>query len=216
MADYISCEKRPTKTIMKTSALQKRSPSYRRLSKAALKLFSQRNLNSVTIKDIANSAELNTALIYYYFDSKEHLFESCVEDAIEESLKVYEGLKAEHVDDPISLIEDWFRANLRTAGSLRRLLKIIIESAGADSRFRSIERLTRKFYRTEIEILSSSIEQGISKGLFREVDSHDMARFVSVHLDGMIIGSLVRTNFKITKEMADLHDKLISFLGYRR
>ena len=107
---------------MKKPSTKHGSPSYRKLLKAALALFSQRGLNSVTIKDIAKLASLNTALIYYYFDSKEHLFESCVEDAVAESLETYEKLKAQHVADPVNLIGDWFLANLKTAGSLRKLL----------------------------------------------------------------------------------------------
>jgi len=192
------------------------SQSYRRLSKAALALFSQRDLNSVTIKDIAESAGLNTALIYYYFESKQHLFESCIEDAIAGSLETYEKLKAQHVADPVNLIEDWFVANLKTAGSLRKLLKIIVYSAESETRFRSIEKLTREFYRIETEILASSIEQGIAQGIFKKVDARDIATFISVHLDGLIIGSLVRPKFKTRKEMDGLRDKLMEFLGYQK
>jgi TetR/AcrR family transcriptional regulator, upper aerobic nicotinate degradation pathway regulator len=201
---------------MKKPSTKHGSPSYRRLLKAALALFSQRGLNSVTIKDIAELAGLNTALIYYYFDSKEHLFESCVEDAVAESLETYEKLKAQHVTDPVNLIGDWFLANLKTAGSLRKLLKIIIYSAGSETRFRSIEKLTRKFYRIETEILASSIEQGIAQGIFRKVDAFDTAMFISIHLDGLIIGSLVRPKFKAAKEMDGLRDKLLLFLGYQK
>ena len=207
----------PWQILEKQTIMKKQdSPSYRRLLRAALALFSQRDLNSVTIKEIAELAGLNTALIYYYFDSKEHLFESCVEDAVAESLETYEKLKAQHVADPVNLIEDWFLANLKTAGSLRKLLKIIIYSAGSETRFRSIEKLTRKFYRIETEILASSIEQGIAQGIFRKVDALDTATFISVHLDGLIIGSLVRPKFKAAKEMDGLRDKLLLFLGYQK
>lgn len=201
---------------MRKPSQKNESQSYRRLSKAALALFSQRDLNSVTIKDIAESAGLNTALIYYYFESKQHLFESCIEDAIAGSLETYEKLKAQHVADPVNLIEDWFVANLKTAGSLRKLLKIIVYSAESETRFRSIEKLTREFYRIETEILASSIEQGIAQGIFKKVDARDIATFISVHLDGLIIGSLVRPKFKTRKEMDGLRDKLMEFLGYQK
>ena len=201
---------------MRKPSQKNESQSYRRLSKAALALFSQRDLNSVTIKDIAESAGLNTALIYYYFESKQHLFESCIEDAIAGSLETYEKLKAQHVADPVNLIEDWFVANLKTAGSLRKLLKIIVYSAESETRFRSIEKLPRKFYRIETEILASSIEQGIAQGIFKNVDARDIATFISVHLDGLIIGSLVRPKFKTRKEMDGLRDKLMEFLGYQK
>jgi hypothetical protein len=40
--------------------------------------------------------------------------------------------------------------------------------------------------------------------------------FISIHLDGLIIGSLVRPKFKAAKEMDGLRDKLLLFLGYQK
>ena len=40
---------------------------------AALDLFARHDVSSVTIKDIAKALRINTALIYYYFDSKAQL-----------------------------------------------------------------------------------------------------------------------------------------------
>ena len=49
---------------------------------AALDLFAERNFASVTIKDIARALRVNTALIYYYFDSKTDLFRATIEHAV--------------------------------------------------------------------------------------------------------------------------------------
>jgi AcrR family transcriptional regulator len=48
----------------------------------ALNLFAERNFASVTIKDIAEHLGVNTALIYYYFDSKTDLFQASIEHAV--------------------------------------------------------------------------------------------------------------------------------------
>ena len=40
------------------------------MTEVALTLFAERNFASVTIKDIGTALGVNTALIYYYFDSK--------------------------------------------------------------------------------------------------------------------------------------------------
>ena len=49
---------------------------------ASLDLFAERNFASVTIKDIAKALNVNTALIYYYFDSKTDLFRATIEYAV--------------------------------------------------------------------------------------------------------------------------------------
>ena len=40
----------------------------------ALRLFAEQGFTAVSIKDIARASQINSALIYYYFTNKEHLF----------------------------------------------------------------------------------------------------------------------------------------------
>ena len=49
---------------------------------ASLDLFAERNFASVTIKDIAKALNVNTALIYYYFDGQTDLFRATIEYAV--------------------------------------------------------------------------------------------------------------------------------------
>lgn len=60
---------------------------------AALDLFAERDFASVTIKDIAHAIGVNTALIYYYFESKEDLFRATVENAVVRALDNYKTLR---------------------------------------------------------------------------------------------------------------------------
>ena len=53
---------------------------------AALHLFAERNFASVTIKDIAQSLGVNTALIYYYFEDKTDLLRATIELAVARAL----------------------------------------------------------------------------------------------------------------------------------
>src|SRR5215472_15196116 len=61
---------------MQSDAEERHQPQARKLMSVALELFARRGFSSVTIKDIAKSANVNSALLYYYFDSKEDLFKS--------------------------------------------------------------------------------------------------------------------------------------------
>src|ERR1700759_2816821 len=46
---------------------------------AALEEFAQLGLAGARIDEIARAARINKALLYYYFESKEHLYEGVVE-----------------------------------------------------------------------------------------------------------------------------------------
>lgn len=51
-------------------------PSAERIAAATLQLLSQRCLHSVSIRDIADAAQVNSALIAYHFENKENLYRS--------------------------------------------------------------------------------------------------------------------------------------------
>ena len=59
---------------------------------AALRQFAQQDFNSVTIKDIANSIPVNSALIYYYFENKEALFRASLDYAADLAIARYEEM----------------------------------------------------------------------------------------------------------------------------
>ena len=77
------------------------------ITDAALGLFAERSFASVTIKDIAGKLQINPALIYYYFKSKQDLFRSSIEAAIFDAVAHYDRIRSLH-DDPVGLIDTWF------------------------------------------------------------------------------------------------------------
>lgn len=60
-----------------------------KILESAYEVFIQNGVNGTGIKEIAGKAEVNKAMLYYYFDSKEHLFTEVFRRAVEES-----GLKS--------------------------------------------------------------------------------------------------------------------------
>lgn len=66
---------------------------------AAIKVFLEKGFDGTTIRDIAKEADLNCALMNYYFRSKEKLFRSVFEDMIQ---LFFKGI-LEIFNQPISL-----------------------------------------------------------------------------------------------------------------
>lgn len=186
------------------------------LLEAALDLFSRRDFATVTNKEISAAAGMNSGLIYYYFESKEHLFRSALEFAVlrllDEYREVHEGNK-----DPVARIRHWFRINIDMAETIRQVIKIMIDYNGmVDSEF-SIDDLIEHFYREEEQgILADSIREGIRLGLFRKVNASRTARFVSIHLDGIMAAHLARGPLDIKERLKDLEHFLWWHLSYKR
>jgi AcrR family transcriptional regulator len=55
-----------------------------RLVKAAATLFSQKGFHGVSVKEIAELAEANVALVSYHFGGKQGLYEACFDQFVEE------------------------------------------------------------------------------------------------------------------------------------
>ncbi|MDZ7694785.1 MAG: TetR/AcrR family transcriptional regulator [Balneolaceae bacterium] len=67
-----------------------------KILEAAYQIFIQKGVNGTGIKEIADQAEVNKAMLYYYFDSKDHLFTEVFKKAVKESgLKKLEVLENE-------------------------------------------------------------------------------------------------------------------------
>jgi AcrR family transcriptional regulator len=194
-------KRKPSPSRTTTAISRNMTPSQAdRLKMVALDLFSKRDFASVTIKDIAKSARLNSALIYYYFRDKEDLFKASIEYAIRLALENYAHLKGRHTN-PVDLINDWFDNNLEIAGALRKLLKIMLDYSNSIDRLPSVDALIKRFYKEETSILSSGVRRGIAIGIFSGVDPDRAAKFASVHLDGIFVASIIRANFDIRAAM---------------
>jgi AcrR family transcriptional regulator len=186
--------------------------SAERLMLAALDLFSRRDFSTVTIKDIAKVSEVNAALIYYYYESKEDLFRAAIEFAIKKALEHYQELRQKHMD-PVYLVNEWFRSNLEGATLIRKLVKIMLDYAGSELKLSSVDRMIKEFYTVEEDaILANGIRHGMAQGIFRNVDADRLAKFVSVHLDGIMVASIIRKGFNVERALRDLQGTLWNYL----
>jgi AcrR family transcriptional regulator len=190
-----------------------RPPQAEKLASVALELFARCGFSAITIKDIAKAANVNSALLYYYFEDKEDLFRASIERAILLALDNYARLKERHTD-PVDLINDWFENNVEMAGALRKLVKIMLDYADSSLRLASIDRMIREFYAEEAKIIATSIRRGIEHGLFQPVDADRLASFASVHLDGIMIASTIRPDLDLDGAIVDLRELVWHRLGY--
>ena len=183
------------------------------LMAVALELFARHDYSSVTIKDIARSLGVNTALIYYYFDSKEDLFRATLEYFIERALETFRGLERAN-EDPVKMLSAWFSTQTRLAGEIRQLVKIMLDYSISGGQSKVADAAIRVFYQHELKILSSRIQLGIKKGIFRAVNVKRATQLASTHLDGIMVGSLMHPDFDVASAIRDFEEVFWNYLGY--
>jgi AcrR family transcriptional regulator len=179
----------------------------------ALDLFAERNFASVTIKDIAKALNVNTALIYYYFDSKTDLFRATIEYA---AARAFENVRAldDKSADPPTIIAAWLANHVNKYAEIHRFVKIALDFRGAHEGDPDIANAIENFYVEERKLLSKIIREGIKQGLFKPIDPNRMAQFISTFLDGCMVRAVILPDFDLKGAVRDLHRRVLDMLGY--
>ncbi|MBX9861441.1 MAG: TetR/AcrR family transcriptional regulator [Hyphomicrobium sp.] len=180
---------------------------------AALKLFSERDYSAITIKDIAQLAQVNTSLLYYYYADKEALFRAALEEAVGAAMRNYAEIASKH-SEPVDLIDDWFQMHVELTSDIRRLVKILIDYSSSSSQTRVLDDVVSKFYDVETEVLSKAIRRGQRLGLFNNVSPQTAAMFASMHLDGVMVRSIIQPQLNVPAAIAAFRTAFWAYVGY--
>jgi len=179
----------------------------------ALELFATSHYSIVTVRDIAFSCKINVALIYHYFDNKDHLFRSVLAHAIGQLIQGYEELRRDQDDDPQSVIAAWLDAQVTMAPMITRMVKIMADYAALGIRDGEVDEIMSDFYRREHELLEDSLRRGIKARIFRTVDIEKTARFIGRQLDGIFHASASRGEDRIAEDIEELRSFMWDFLA---
>lgn len=180
---------------------------------AALHHFARQDFNTVTIKDIANSISVNSALIYYYFENKEALFRASLDHAADIAIARYEAM-CNGLTTPPELIEAWFDNHIESGDLIRYMVKVMLDFAATHPQRDMIESGIQRFYGTERDILVKYLNEGIAQGLFSEVDVNNTAQVASTMLDGVIVRSQIQPEFDLGAAISELKLVFWRYVGF--
>ncbi len=134
-----------------------------RLLAAATKLFADSGFDNVSIRAIASEAQANSALISYYFGSKQQLYDA----VILHQIKTLEAFLSEDfsVLDPREVFRRHAAAMQQLHHENPALLKFICREFGTPSEHFNI--LIKKVAPRLYAALADALQRGIQQGLFR-------------------------------------------------
>ena len=172
-----------------------------RILDAATELFGARGFARTTIRQIAQRARANSALIYYYFGSKTGLLEAlvarmhhAVHTNLERSLALH-GTPREKLERFILLQVELLR---RRSPLLRILLREVLNQNEL------VLFAARRAVEPNIGLLTTLIREGIAAGEFRDVDPALAART----LIGSLLVPVVLAPLVLGEDDAERRDRL--------
>lgn len=157
-----------------------------RIIDATLKTLKENPLEKVSMRKIAENAELSTGAIYHFYPSKEELIFDCIKESLLFTTKLYDNLKKDiNKSEKAEVLRD---INKRIEKRIRKVddqkLHILLLSD-------SIKRndLNKKEYRKQYKAINDNLADIFTK-LYDVEESdceHSMAAILMAAIDGLAI-----------------------------
>ncbi len=145
-------------------------------------IFSHYGFRKTTMDEIARALKMGKSSIYYYFESKEEIFEAVV--LYEANLLRNELTRAiKSVDSPIGKMENYVFVRMKAFEKLSNYYNAIFDK-NLDH-FEFIEKIRAKYDREEIAILRLILYDGVRKNVFNVENSEYTAMALQTTMKGL-------------------------------
>jgi AcrR family transcriptional regulator len=145
-------------------------------------IFSRYGFRKTTMDEIATALKMGKSSIYYYFQSKEEIFEAVV--LYEANILRNELTKAiKSVDSPLGKMENYVFVRMKTFEKLSNYYNAIFDK-NLDH-FEFIEKIREKYDLAEIAILRLILYDGVRKKVFRVENTEYTAMAIQTTLKGL-------------------------------
>ena len=147
----------------------------------ALHLFAEKGFEGASIRDIAENAAVNVAMVNYYFGTKEKLFENIVEyktgvthgildeiyknDQLTSLDEIHNNKSLSHIEKIESVIDSY----INKLFAHRKFHRLIQQELIINQR-EDLQSFIVDFFFQNAVIIRNIIEDGIKKGSFKKVD----------------------------------------------
>src|SRR5450432_1369946 len=135
----------------------------------AVELFAEKGFEGISIRDLAARADVNVAMINYYFGSKEKLFESMVEERASYTRGLLDEIVKNTAYTDIEKMDRIIDAYINKLFSNRKFHRVMHQEMMLSQRESLQQGIVNVIYPNSV-IIKTVIEAGIKKGTFRKVD----------------------------------------------
>jgi len=145
-------------------------------------IFSQYGFKKTTMDEIANALKMGKSSIYYYFQSKEEIFEAVVLNEAN-ILRNELTTSIKSVESPVEKMKNYVFVRMKTFEKLSNYYNAIFDK-NLDH-FEFIERIRSRYDREELAILRLILYHGARKKVFNVTNSEYTALAVQTTLKGL-------------------------------
>lgn len=146
-----------------------------RILKAAVQIFAERGLHGARVKDIGTKAQINKAMVHYYYTDKNNLYQEALNMTVRQ---IYFGIIGRLQEDemtthdPSQLLVKFIRLHFVAFSKNRDWSKLFIDVLNNRP-----EYLRKAFINAfeaekicEYQLIEVAYRRGVNQGIFRDID----------------------------------------------
>ena len=152
---------------------------------AALRCFAHQGYHQTTMDDLVEKSGLSKGTLYWYYESKKEIFLSVMENWLGgwgKSLR--ESFSPQ--DPPAEKLRKLNQVMIRSGLEMRDLLPVVIEFWAHATQDETIKEMLGAMLEEYDSLISGIIQEGITRGEFREGNVHHLASILVAAYDGLL------------------------------
>jgi len=154
----------------------------KKIIKTAGQIFSRYGFKKTTMEEIAKALKIGKSSIYYYYKSKEEIFEAVVLNEANILRNELTGA-IKSIDSPVGKMKNYVFVRMKSFEKLANYYNAIFDK-NLDH-FNFIEKIREKYDREEIALLRLIIWDGTRKNVFHVANSEYTAMAIQTTLKGL-------------------------------
>lgn len=159
-------------------------------------IFGKFGFRRTTMDEIAHATRKGKSTIYYYFKSKEDVFQAVVErEAQVLTNKVHEAIRVEH--NPKDKIRTYILTRMRSLGDVVNFYNVLKNEHLTRMDF--LYNIREKYRKEEISMVMTILQEGIDNGEFQVSNMFSGAQAIVATMHGIEVSLFLNTHI-------DIHD----------
>ena len=182
-----------------TLAATLKTDTRQKIIDSTLSLISTRDVNEISLQDIANAANITKGTLFYYYNSKELIFEDITIEYLNGlATRYYEWINNADKDTSFPRLTKYVLDFGARYGERSKVHIYLVNKALSDNK--QLCELFREKYRSWREIIKKTIEERIDE----KEKAEGYADLLLILIDGLIVQDLVGIENIDTKQIVSL------------
>ncbi len=169
--------------VSHANGINKKDVNREYILKIAQDIFSKYGYKKTTLDDIANAVRKGKSSLYYYFESKEDLFQAVIIKEVELLRRELEKVVMRNTD-PVEKLRDYILTKLTTFRGLANFYHALENDVTA---IEFIENIKNKYAQEEIRMIKRILIEGVRKNIFEVHDFTLAAIGITTAIKGLEI-----------------------------